>query len=152
MNLDFSVIGISETWLNDKNSNTDYINIEGYNFIHKSRDNKSGGGVGLFIRNDTNYKLRNDLSIRDSQTIESIFIEIIRPNKKNAIIGVLYRPPSSNFQVFMNEVNELMAKFTRERKDCYLMGDFNIDLLKYQHIKITQMIFLILCFHILSYQ
>ena len=37
----------------------------------------------------------------------------------------------------MDKLNDLLFKFTREQKDCYLMGDFNIDLLKYQQHKST---------------
>ena len=37
LNLDFSIIGISETWLDGKNQNCDYVGIEGYNFVHESR-------------------------------------------------------------------------------------------------------------------
>ncbi|XP_031571341.1 uncharacterized protein LOC116305543 [Actinia tenebrosa] len=132
LDLTFSLIGITETWLDKRNSSSDYINIEGYNFIQKSRDDRPGGGVGLFIKDDINFKIRNDLTVFDSQILESIFIEIIRPHQRNVVIGVLYRPPNSNFQMFMNKLNEILPKFSKEQKDCYLMGDFNIDLLKYQ--------------------
>ena len=34
LKLGFSITGISETWLDGKNQNCDYIGIEGYNFVH----------------------------------------------------------------------------------------------------------------------
>ena len=32
----------------------------------------------------------------------------------------------------MSKVSELLAKISKEPKSCYLLGDFNFDLLKYQ--------------------
>ena len=46
VNLRFSVIGITETWLQDSSHNS---NIPCYRFIHKNRTNTSGGGVGLYL-------------------------------------------------------------------------------------------------------
>jgi hypothetical protein len=44
--LQFSVIGVTETWLND--SSAQLVNIDGYDFISKCRQNRAqGGGVGL---------------------------------------------------------------------------------------------------------
>ena len=44
--LKFSLIGISETWLNDSSLSVD---IDSYSFVHKSRENRSAGGVGLYV-------------------------------------------------------------------------------------------------------
>ena len=41
-----SVIGVTETWLNDATS--ELVNIIGYNFISNHRISKSGGGVGIY--------------------------------------------------------------------------------------------------------
>ena len=44
----FSVIGLSETWLRDYRCNL--YNIDGYTFIEVHRSEKAGGGVGIFVR------------------------------------------------------------------------------------------------------
>ena len=68
-----SVIAISETWLMPSHENLFQIN--GYNFVCKSRNAKIGGGVGLYLDCDLNFSNRNDLSfIKDA--IECIFVEI----------------------------------------------------------------------------
>ena len=64
-----SVIGISETWLNDS---THSVDISGFKFLHKYRKNRTGGGVGLYISNDLEFKLREDLSLHIA---ESLFIK-----------------------------------------------------------------------------
>ena len=72
-----------------------------------------------------------------SDILESIFVEILRPNHSNIIIGTIYRQPNTNVDLFITKLNELLGKLGREQKLCYLMGDFNIDLLKYQQHKHT---------------
>ena len=49
---------------------------------------------------------------------------------KNLIIGTCYRPPSGNMDNFMIKLNERHEKL--EKLNCiqYMIGDFNIDLLK----------------------
>ena len=45
--------------------------------------------------------------------------------------GCVYRHPNGDIQTFDNYINKFLTKITKERKQCYLSGDFNIDLLKY---------------------
>jgi aminoglycoside phosphotransferase family enzyme len=59
-----------------------------------------------------------------------VFIEIATSIGKNMIIGVIYRPPNGNIDLFETKFNQLLSKIDKENKICYLMGDFNIDLLK----------------------
>ena len=58
LQFNFSVIGISETWLNDYNC--DLYNINGYDFVEAHRSGRSGGGVGIFLVNYIIYQ--NDLT------------------------------------------------------------------------------------------
>ena len=53
VNLKFSLIGNSEIWLNDSSSSVD---INSYSFVHKSRENRSGGGVGLYVSSNLSFK------------------------------------------------------------------------------------------------
>ena len=114
MDIKFSAIGISETWLND--SNCDLYNIDGYNCVEIHRPVKTGGGVGSFIRNNIPFQIRNDLNIHN-EFCESIFIEIdkdIFDKKKNIIIAVIYRPPGSDIKVFNEIFYELLNKIKKE--------------------------------------
>ena len=123
----FQIIGLTETWLND--TNDDLYKLDNYDFVNVNRTSKCGGGVGIYIKKGIQYKIRRDLNINDENIIESAFIEIISLQKKNIIIGVIDRPPNSNFNLFENEINKILSKTDKENKICYLMGDFNIDLL-----------------------
>ena len=77
LNRAFSVLGVSETWLTD--STSEIVNITGYNFVSNHRKSKIGGGVGIYLQNDIEYKILKECKFFDSEVIESIFVEIIYP-------------------------------------------------------------------------
>ena len=48
-------------------------------FITRCRSDGPRGGVGLFIRDNIKYKIREDLGFFIPHVIETIFVEIINP-------------------------------------------------------------------------
>ena len=68
----FTMIGLTETWLND--TNYDLYGLQGYNFVEQHRSSL-GGGVALCVMKHLNYIERPDLALYDND-IESIFIEV----------------------------------------------------------------------------
>ena len=128
LDTNFQIIGLTDTWLN--NNNNDCFTLNEYEFLGSNRTQKRGGGVGLYVSKHLEFKNRNDLDKNIEDTIETKFVEIINNYGKNIIIGVIYRPPNNNFDVFKNAMNENLEKIDRENKLCYLMGDFNLDLFK----------------------
>ena len=127
INHTFSVIGITETWLQDSDHSCD---IPGYNFIHNHRPDRSGGGVGLFIRDHLDFKERADLSIQ-GDSAETFFVEINRTNEKNMVIGVVYRPPDCRLGDFVSELDSLLSRLCKENKTVYLLGDWNVNLMNH---------------------
>ena len=128
------VIGISghKIHKNDTNNNTN-IKLEGYHPFVFDPTETSHGGTGFFIKDSLVFKRRDDLKFNSSSSHESTFIEIILPNKKNIILGCIYRHPNSKVPVncFIDHyIETLLDKLSTEDKLCSLMGDFNIDLLK----------------------
>jgi exonuclease III len=128
LNLPFQIIGLTETWLNE--NNIDCFNLENYEYLCSNRTTKRGGGVGLYILKQLEFKSRDDLTKNIENIIETKLTEITNNNGKNFIIGVIYRPPNSNFETFKNTLNTILEKIDKENKICYLMGDFNINLFK----------------------
>ena len=54
---------------------------------------------------------------------------------KSVILGVIYRPntqPRADIDVFTTKLADITAKINNENIESYIMGDFNIDLLKFQ--------------------
>ena len=70
INTKFSIVGISETWL--KNS-SHLVDIDGYNFVQNHRTEKCGGGVGLYLSLDLEFKSSGDLMF-PKWAINGIFI------------------------------------------------------------------------------
>jgi len=123
---DFTIIGLSETHLKDKPH--DYYQLNGYKMEYTNRIGREKGGVCLYISEKVKYKLRNDLN-RANANFESCFIEIEIPNKKNALVGVIYRAHTA-IEYFVQDVDSIFQIINKENKVSYVMGDFNIDLLK----------------------
>ena len=122
----FTAIGISETWLNDNTS--DRVNLPGYNFLSCHRTARSGGGVGLYLRNDLEYRICSECNFSDPNIIESLFVEIFVPNSKNIVAGVVYRSPNQNLSLFLDKFNEILSTISKNNRHCYIMGDYNIDM------------------------
>ncbi len=59
---------------------------------------------------------------------ENVFIEILLPNSKPILIGILYRPP--NQTGFLERLSSAILKADRfDNHKVYLLGDFNFNLL-----------------------
>jgi hypothetical protein len=73
--------------------------------------------------------------------LNRFFVELEIPNRKNFIIGAIYRPntqPLANIDRFTENILAIVNIINGENKKLFLTGDFNIDLLKYyDHNKTT---------------
>ena len=133
LNYNFQIIGITEHKIRrgfDPLINTD---IEGYRPFLYDPTETTHGGTGFYISKELNYKRRDDLKFNSKGDFESTFIEIIQTDRKNFIVGCIYRHPSSSISIldFTSEyIEPLLNKVLKENKVCSLLGDFNIDLLK----------------------
>ena len=65
-----------------------------------------------------------------SQKLESTFVEIKFKGKKNIIAGCVYKHPKMCIDEFNSLFEPLLEKLSKENKQLYFLGDFNIDLLK----------------------
>ena len=74
----------------------------------------------------TNHELT--LICRKNQ-LESTFIEIINSKKSNIAIGCVYKHPNMDVLDFNSLNNQLLDKISKEQKQIFLLGDFNINLL-----------------------
>ena len=110
-NQELDVLGINETRL-DSDVPIDLISIDGYTWIAKNR-NRSGGGVGFYIRNSINFEVRQDLN---NNEIESLTIEILKPKMKPFLITTWYRPPNSAIDK-LKEFEKLLQDIDYEDKE-----------------------------------
>ena len=129
INIDFSVVGVSETWLNA--SNVDTCNISGYNHVCNYRKGKRGGGVSLFLRQGIDYQTCDYLTLMND-FLESVFVQLSYESIKSTrdiIVGVIYRKPNTDVKSFVHEVSNLLSLLQQTNKVVYIMGDNTINLL-----------------------
>ena len=83
----------------------------------------------MLLRDRLTYRERPDLGTFDEGVFESIFVEIIRSGgRRNDIVGVIYRPPGGDLTRFRTELARVLGLL--RGTDVYIMGDFNVDLLR----------------------
>ena len=64
------------------------------------------------------YKTRNELKLHKEREKESTFLEIIERNKKNKIIGCIYKHKNVPITEFKNDyMSPLLEKLSREKKE-----------------------------------
>ena len=133
LNFKFDIVAISESKLNCEPQID--INLQGYHSPHCKFTEAGKGGTILYISKELNFKPRKDLEIYESRELESSFVEIINKKSSNDIVGVIYRHPKMDPNVFIdtkiNHVTNILSK--EKNKKIYIAGDFNFDLLKYSN-------------------
>ena len=80
-NKNFDVIAITETRIRKDISITSNLSLNNYS-LELTPTESSAGGTLLYIFNHLSYKPSNDLNIYQKYELESTFIEVINPQKK----------------------------------------------------------------------
>ena len=106
------------------------FNLDGYTFINSDRIQSRGGGVGLLVSEMYDIKFRTDLFF-SSVNYESLFIEIVQQKQKNLLVGIIYRKLQSNLREFTEEFDKCLEKMNRENKRIYIMGHFNVNIIRH---------------------
>ena len=124
LDINFDIIGFCETRLNDEISSL--YRLSKFSFFYNNNDT-SGGGVAILLRNHLTGSPLSNYSLQ-LPYIESLLIKVTRP--LNFIIGMIYRPPNSNVDLFLGVIEDIVEYLSSVNLPCYLMGDFNINLLR----------------------
>ena len=94
---------------------------------------KQGGGVSLYVHSSLEYIVLSEMNII-TEYLECVFIEVKTrtiTHKRKTIVGIVYRPPSTNITTFTEHVMNITDNLKVENKWCYIMGHFNINLTNY---------------------
>ena len=122
-------IAISETRLKSFHADSYIPQLEGYDF-HRKDSGNNAGGVGAYIKNNINYEKRDEFSL-NVDDCQDIWFEIKPPNNKSFFIASFYRHPRQNYQLFQNNLLQKIGKINDKKKEFYILGDANINLLHY---------------------
>jgi len=128
LNLQFSLIGISETRICKTNIDGFNYQIPGYKFEYVPTP-LSAGGVGMYIREDYNYYV---LKKDSDEAFQALWVEIILPKSKHIICCIVYRQ-HNNPERFLDYIDHSLEPFIARGTPVIILGDFNIDLLKILH-------------------
>lgn len=118
------VVGLCETRLNDNICNL--YTLDNYSSFFQNKSTLSGGVCIYLYKNFQGVKISN--ACLQLPHIETLFIEILKPFR--FIVGVVYRPPNSSFSDFLESMENILELLSNLKTECYLMGDYNINLLK----------------------
>ena len=125
LNYNFDVIGISETKITSSSPASSLnLDIPGYKFEHVPTP-LAFGGVGMYINEDLDFSIIEKTS---NSSFQALWIEINLQPSKNIVCGVIYRQHDSPCS-FLEYFEEMLEKYSNG-KSVYILGDFNIDLLK----------------------
>ena len=128
----FSFIALAETNTDSCNENLYQLNkysscYQDRVFLESKTEFKSKGtGVCLYVHNSLNFSKDTKLSMC-KESIESLFVTITNLSEP-LLVGVIYRPPSAQLDDFNAEYKEILSQLSD--KKAYIMGDFNVNLLK----------------------
>ena len=151
--VDFQIIGITEHKIKEVTPISN-IKLAGYHEFIYTPTQTSHVGSGFYKRDSLAFKKRNHLLFTyyssGSGDFESTFLEIVLLNRKNLIVGCIYRHPSSKITIedfTKNYLDPILITISAENKTCALVGDYN------NRILMMILIFIkIPCRHISSHQ
>ena len=86
-----------------------------FSFFRNS-DEKSRGGIGVYVKDCTNYKVRNDI-VSINETLDHLWIEVQGKNKRSPyLIRIVSQPSSRNAKkIIWIEKNQRSAIFDQKR-------------------------------------
>ena len=120
----------SETWLT--NVIADLYDLDGYTLVEMH----GTGGGGVEILADMNVFPCDGLCCI-GEICEIIFIETVKGAfgfDKKLMISMLYHPPGCDINLFNEKMKEIWEPFNVNDTDCYIMGNYNINLNYDSHI------------------
>ncbi len=83
----FSIVAISETWI--KNAKGAAFELEGYEVNYINRQNKSGGGVAIYVDRALKFSVMESMTTVIDNILECITVEICREKQKNLIVSCI---------------------------------------------------------------
>ena len=131
--IDFPVICIQETWLND-NSRLPLVSLNGYQTFHSNASSSTHGGFITYV--DEKYDVSVIKKIEMSTTWNGLFLKLKHEEMQNeVIIGNLYKPPRNsnniaNIRAIIEEIEPILQDLNSHDSEVFICGDFNTNILK----------------------
>ena len=117
------ILVLTETKI-DANFPNAQFRIDGFSAPFRLDQNKFGGGVLIYVREDISCKQLTKHILPDY--IEGIFVEISLRKATGLLFGG-YRPPRQQAEYFLKHVNYALDTYRQILDKFLLAGDFNIE-------------------------
>ena len=131
MKRNFDVIGVSETWYSYENPIKANVEIPGYNYF-PYRSHSQNGGVALYVNTELAPIPRTDLD-KDSNEFETVWVEVENSKGSNYLFFCTYCHPNSAVDTLTEYLQEVLSNPAVFNKQVFILGDFNVNLLNYNH-------------------
>ena len=98
------------------------------------------GGCGFYVKDNFTPIPRTDLEFKIDNIgseCENCWIELVNNSGPNVLVGVFYRHPSRENSLFLSKLKSTLKKINGEKKKTIICGDFNLNLLNFEHDKQT---------------
>jgi len=136
INHNFDVIVLSEIWACNV---TLYQKLfTDYTFYYDLPIAGSVGGVGLYVKDSLIHDELTSFKIQSTPDclLENIWIEISN-QKQKYIVGGIYKHPGQSVSKFTDVLQETLVQLQKTKLPSLIVGDINVDLMKYNSHHIT---------------
>ena len=117
------ILVLTETWLNNLDrAKIKEMTPDTHTFLHVPREDRRGGGVGIFISNSLT-KIKKE-KVPKTDSFELMQASCMH-NGKRLIFIVVYRSPSSNEALFCNEFRLYLETLNVVGSEIIVCGDLN---------------------------
>lgn len=104
---------------------SDLYMIDGFCSYFKSRSERRGGGLGVFIKEN----ILHEIVYPNNNAFESILLKASKNNIQIPVLAI-YRPPAlTSISTFIRNISETL-KFNKLNKNLIIVGDINVDINK----------------------
>lgn len=132
----FDVMIFTESWLTVHTVNL--VSFDHYNMFNNLRVDRRGGGISVFVSEKYKTSIISDFTLSTTNT-ESLFMEIALGSNR-VLCGAIYRPPSGNCDIFIQDLQRILSSINRNHyKEILLAGDFNFDLVVLNQNHVVQL-------------
>lgn len=123
-NHNITLLCITEHWLQDYQL---MFNFNNHNVISCfARKSAIHGGSLIIVNNHVKSKERRDIvQLSSERNVEVSCVEL-----QHFIVICIYRPPSGDFNIFEQVVEDVLNIISKSNKEIVVCGDFNVNLLE----------------------
>ena len=135
------ILAITETWLDNSWTDNELV-ITGYILFPRDRKTTQGGGIIVYTHNSRSAERKSDL---ESEQIEQISIEFKQFRCAPILLSCLYIVLLTLLSLSYSLAN-IVDTIATQNKEVYIVGDFNVDLIKKSTSESKQIL------HLMEYQ